>query len=177
MFCPKCGAQNADDAKFCRACGTDISLVPQAVTGKLAQRLSEEDEDYSRPGRRHRRRGGRPTVERAVRSFLMGLAFVFVAVSARTWAPAGNIWWFWLLIPAASMIADGIGTFIRLQEEKKRLAPPTYVPSQTAMPPQAPRAGALPPRNTGEIVPPPSVTESTTRLLDNVPADNKRGDA
>jgi hypothetical protein len=178
MFCPKCGAQNADDAKFCRACGTDISLVPQAVTGQLAQRLSEGegDRDYSRRGGR-RRRGGKPTVERAVRSFMMGLAFIFVALSVWTWSPAGRLWWFWLLIPAASMIADGVGTYIRLQEEKKRLAPPTYVPAQAAMPPQAPRAGALPPRNTGEIVPPPSVTENTTRLLDNVPADSKRGDA
>ena len=62
MFCPKCAAQNADDAKFCRACGTDISLVPQAVTGQLAERLSRED-DYTRGGRessgrhRHNRRG------------------------------------------------------------------------------------------------------------------------
>jgi hypothetical protein len=34
----------------------------------------------------------------------------------------------------------------------------------------------LPPRNTGEIVPPPSVTEGTTRLLDNVPAERARDD-
>ena len=35
------------------------------------------------------------------------------------------------------------------------------------------RAGALPPRNTGEIVPPPSITEGTTRHL-NVPAERTR---
>ena len=177
MFCPKCGAQNADDARFCRSCGTDISLVPQAVTGQLAQRLSEADEDeevFSRRGRR-RRGKGRPTIERAVRSIIMGLAFVFVAFAVRGWAPAGNIWWFWMLIPAASMLADGVGTYFRLQEEKKRLAPPTYVAPQPSFQPQ-PRASALPPRNTGEIIPPPSVTEGTTRHL-NVPADRKRDEA
>src|SRR5437660_4484371 len=81
MFCPRCGAQNADDARFCRACGTDISLVPQAVTGQLAERLAAE-EDYSRGSRRQRKRDrekGPPTIERPVRSFVMGVAVIVVA--------------------------------------------------------------------------------------------------
>ncbi|HST52460.1 MAG TPA: zinc ribbon domain-containing protein [Pyrinomonadaceae bacterium] len=175
MFCPRCAANNADDARFCRACGTDISLVPQAVTGQLATRLDEEDDDYTRRGRRGRKRG-KPTIERAVRSFMMGLAFIFVAFAAWEWAPAGHIWWFWMLIPAASMLGEGVSTYIRLAEEKKRRAPPAYVPQPTAIPPTPQRASVLPPRNTGEIVPPPSVTEGTTRLLDNVPAERARDD-
>ena len=174
MFCPKCAAQNADDAKYCRACGTDISLVPQAVTGQLAERLNRE-EDYSFHGRRRRRRGREPSIERAVKNFFMGLAFIFVAFAAWTWAPAGHIWWFWMLIPAASMLAEGVSISLRLQAEKKRLAPPAYVPAQTAVPPP-PRASALPPRTTGEIIPPPSVTEGTTRHL-NVPADRTRDES
>src|SRR5947209_12035572 len=173
MFCPRCGAQNADDARFCRACGTDISLVPQAVTGQLAERLAAE-EDYSRGSRRQRKRDrekGPPTIERAVRSFIMAAAFIFVAFAVRTWAPAGGIWWFWMLIPAESMIADGVSTYIRVVENKKRLSPP-YAPARPAFQPQ-PRASELPPRNTGEIVPPPSITEGTTRHL-NVPADRTR---
>ena len=106
----------------------------------------------------------------------MGLAFIFVAFAAWEWAPAGHIWWFWMLIPAASMLAEGVSTYIRLAEEKKRLAPPAYVPQPTAIPPTPQRASVLPPRNTGEIVPPPSVTEGTTRLLDNVPAERARDD-
>ncbi|HYY94685.1 MAG TPA: zinc ribbon domain-containing protein [Pyrinomonadaceae bacterium] len=181
MFCPKCGAQNADDAKFCRACGTDISLVPQAVTGQLAERLAAEEADYSRRSRRHWRHRNRdeekgpPTIERVVRSFIMGLAFIFVAFAVFSWAPAGRIWWFWMLIPAASMIADGVSTYIRVAENRKRLAPPPYVAAQAAMQPP-PRATALPPRDTGEIVPPPSITEATTRHL-NIPAERTRDDA
>ncbi len=35
MYCPKCGTNNIDNASFCRACGTNLSLVPQALTGHL----------------------------------------------------------------------------------------------------------------------------------------------
>ena len=35
MFCPKCASQNVDGAHFCRACGANISLVPQALTGQF----------------------------------------------------------------------------------------------------------------------------------------------
>src|SRR5437660_975193 len=32
MYCPKCGAENQSDVKFCRACGQDLTLVSQAMT-------------------------------------------------------------------------------------------------------------------------------------------------
>ena len=31
MFCPRCAAQNLDDAKFCRACGTNLETVALAL--------------------------------------------------------------------------------------------------------------------------------------------------
>jgi hypothetical protein len=186
MFCPRCAAQNLEDAKFCRSCGANISLVPQAVSGDLAERLAAEGESsQSRVRSRHERRrmrreekhDGKPVnIERAVRSFFMGLAFIFVAFAARTWAPAGNIWWFWMFIPAFGMLADGVSTYLRLAEEKKTpAAPPVYTPSQTAVPHAPPRPSALPPRDTGEMIPPPSVTEGTTRHL-GVPVERTRGE-
>jgi hypothetical protein len=178
MFCPRCGAQNTEEAKFCRACGTDISLVPQAVTGVLAERLAAKDESFHgrRRQRREREREDRPaTIERAVKSFFLGVAFLFVSFAVFSWAPAGRIWWFWMLIPAFSMLATGVATYLRLAEEKKRpAAPPFYTPPQTAVPP-VPRVGELPPRNTGEMISPPSVTEGTTRHL-GVPVERARGD-
>src|ERR1044072_4224856 len=95
MFCPRCAAQNTEEAKFCRSCGADISLVPDAVSGALAERLAAGKENaLSRRDRRHaHKHGGAPVnIERAVRSFFMGLAFLFVAFAAGTWASAGNIW-------------------------------------------------------------------------------------
>lgn len=181
MFCPRCAAQNTEEAKFCRSCGTDISLVPQAITGVLAEKLAVgEDDSLSRRDRRHaRKHGGAPVnIERVVRGIFMGLAFIFVAFAARTWAPAGNIWWFWLFIPAFGMLADGVSTGLRLAEERKRqqqpAAPPFYTPPPTAVP-HAPRVNELPRRNTGEMIPPPSVTEGTTRHL-GVPVERTRGE-
>ncbi|HJQ32547.1 MAG TPA: zinc ribbon domain-containing protein [Pyrinomonadaceae bacterium] len=176
MFCPKCATQNAEEAKFCRGCGTDISLVPQAVSGALAERLADDDD--SRRGRRRRRRGERrpPSIERGVKGLFMGLAFIFIAVIIMTRMPGGSVWGFWMFLPAAGMLADGISTLARLKEERRRLAAPQHQPTQAYVPPP-PRASALPPRETGEIIaPPPSVTEGTTRHL-GVPAERTRGDA
>lgn len=34
MFCPRCAAQNLDDAKFCRACGTNLENVALALADR-----------------------------------------------------------------------------------------------------------------------------------------------
>lgn len=175
MFCPKCATQNADEARFCRSCGADISLVPQALNGGLAERMAAAEDD-TRHGRRQRRNkeDKPPSIERAVRSFFMGVAFICVAFAVREWAPAGGIWWFWMFIPAALNLADGLGAYLRLVSEGKRQKTPTYVAPPMAIPPPRP-IGALPQRETGEMIPPPSVTEGTTRHL-NIPVERERGE-
>jgi hypothetical protein len=177
MFCPKCATQNTDDAKFCRSCGTDISLVPQALTGHLASHPAADEE--TRHGRRRGRQmsyKGPPSIERAFSKIFMGLVFLFIAFSVKTWVPGGSMWWFWMLLPAAGMLSGGVSIYFRHLEERRRLAPPSYQPSQTAFQPPPPRATALPQRNTGEmILPPPSITEGTTRHL-GVPAEHTRKD-
>ena len=36
VFCPKCGAQSIELARFCKRCGTNLEAVSQALTGSLA---------------------------------------------------------------------------------------------------------------------------------------------
>ena len=176
MFCPKCATQNLEDAKFCRSCGTDISLVPQAVTGQLAARLSDVDNTlHGRRRRRREHRDGPPSIERAVKNLFMGVAFIFVAFAVRTWAPAGHNWWCWMFLPAAGMLAVGVGAYLRLASAGKSRAAQPYTPAQTFVAPPPRRAGSLSPADTGEMVPPPSVTEGTTRHL-GVPAERKGRD-
>ncbi|HEX7317021.1 MAG TPA: zinc ribbon domain-containing protein [Pyrinomonadaceae bacterium] len=173
MFCPKCATQNTDDARFCRGCGADISLVPEVLTGALAERLAAVED--TRHGRRRRHRGEKPpSIEHAVRYFFLGLAFLFIAFAVKEWAPAGHIWWFWMFIPAAVNLASGVGGFARLASEGKRREVQGFNPPHTsALPPR--HVSALPQRDTGEMVPPPSVTEGTTRHL-GVPVERKRGE-
>lgn len=162
MFCPKCATQNVDGASFCRACGANISLVPHALTGQLPA-ADEPSDRYSRYSRRKRRR--EPSIEEAIRSIMMGIAFVVVSILVMEYAPAGRIWWFWMLIPAAGSLGRGIAELIKIKNSKQ--------PEQVFAQPQlnTVRLQDLPASNTGELLPPvPSVTEATTRHLSNEPS-------
>jgi hypothetical protein len=47
MFCPRCAAQNLDDAKFCRVCGTNLETVALALADNyhLAERENDRAQD------------------------------------------------------------------------------------------------------------------------------------
>jgi hypothetical protein len=173
MYCPRCAVHNTDDAKFCRSCGADISLIPDAVSGGLAERLAAAESGT--PQTRCEKRKGPPSIDRAVHSLFTGLAFLFVAFAVRVYAPAGHLWWFWMFIPAFAGLGDAVATYLRVREDRQRLAPPSFVPAQVAVPSPM-RASELPPRNTGEMISPPSVTEATTRHL-GIPVERQSKDA
>jgi hypothetical protein len=162
MFCPKCASQNLDGASFCRTCGANISLVSQALAGRLPD---EGDELEDRASRRHRRRQGKELkLDHAFKNIFMGLAFLFIAIALSF--SIGSGWWFWMLIPAFSMMGTGIAQFIRIKEEQKKVAQFQHSGQQPLVSSQMPPVSQLPRRNTGELIPtPPSVTEGTTRHL------------
>jgi hypothetical protein len=154
MYCPTCATQNSDGTKFCRACGTNLSLVPQAITGRLPE---------APRGRRHRRelaRGGPPSLASGISSIFMGLGFMTVALALGL-SGSGHGWWFWMLIPAFAMLGGGVAKLVSTLQAQRFNASPTY----TGMPPAVNTTG-LPPQPTFETLPPPSVTETTTRHLD-----------
>jgi hypothetical protein len=153
MFCPKCATQNAEGASFCRGCGANISLVPQALTGQLTQPNNEINVSVERGGRR-----GRLTLDHAFKNMFLGVAFLIIAILlSRT---IGQVWWFWMLLPAFSLMGTGIAQYIRIREREKH-----YTPS---LPPS-------PARHTEQLVPPPvsSVTEGTTRHLNTKNTDRR----
>jgi hypothetical protein len=153
MFCPKCATQNLDGASFCRTCGANISLVPQALTGQLVQSPAEDFVE----GRRGRKQGRELTLDRAFKNIFMGIAFLVIAVAASR--SIGEAWWFWMLIPAFSMMGTGVAQFIRLRERGKQA--PFPAPPVTRTFPEDVRATDQLPRPSM-----PSVTEGTTRHLD-----------
>lgn len=160
MFCPKCAAQNLDGASYCRVCGANVSLVPQALTGQLPE-VSEGD--LTRCEKRQRRRQGKGNIESAVRTAFMGIGFLMVAI-ALSFSRMGQDWWFWMMIPAFTMMGTGIAQYMRIKDEERR-SMLTGGGQQASIRP-APRVDSIPSRNAGEFMHrPPSVTEGTTRHL------------
>jgi hypothetical protein len=169
MFCPNCAAKNLDGASFCRVCGANISLIPGALSGQLPQARQEDDVDEGGLCATRRRRRGQPSIDSAVRNAFMGMAFLGVAI-ALAFTRMGTGWWFWMLIPAFSMMGTGVAQYMRYKENQKQAflpgasRPAPAMPQRVESAPQ--RVDLFPSRNTGELVaPPPSVTEGTTRHL------------
>jgi zinc-ribbon domain len=165
MFCPKCATNNLEGASFCRGCGANISLIPQALTGQMMQAPVDEIEEG---GRRHRRRRDRgdATLDQVFKNLFMGFGFLILAiVLSRT---IGQWWWLFMLFPAFSMLATGLAQLIRIREREKHplIAQPPVRPSFAQQPhtPQELRA------------PVASVTEGTTRHL-GVEAPTRQFDA
>ena len=158
MFCPKCASQNVEGAHFCRACGANISLVPQALAGELPVAANDESPRRGRRGRPEKE----PTFDEGVRNVVMGFGFIAVAIALAIFGrPIGaQVWWFWMLIPAFGLLGKGIAEIVRFNQLK---VPPETGPAQ--LPYAAPRE-VLPSSNAGELQPPvASVTEGTTRHL------------
>jgi hypothetical protein len=160
MFCPKCATQNLDGASFCRSCGANISLIPQALSGQISEPATVE----TRSDRRARRRGKELSLDHSFKNIFMGIAFLIVAIALSRSIGAG--WWFWMLLPAFSMMGTGIAQYIRLKEQEKRNVVISGPLNQTLPDRSYSAPRNLPPRNTGELMPAvPSVTEGTTRHL------------
>ena len=155
MFCPKCATQNLDGASFCRGCGANISLVPQAMTGQVVQPQPEEIEEGRGGRRRKRKRDGEVSLDQSFKNIFMGFAFLVIAIAlSRT---IGAAWWFWMLLPAFSMMGTGLAQYIRVREREKRAAlmppPIAHTFQEHTRPPSELRSAVA------------SVTEGTTRHL------------
>jgi hypothetical protein len=150
-----------DNARFCRACGLDISLVPGALSRAVPQApaVNDDEVEESRAGRRRRKKV--PTYAKAFENLGVGLAFLIISMVVALAVPSGRFWWFWLLIPTFACFGEGIGQLIQLRRELPA-STDTHAPQLSS----SGTAGSLPPRSTSEIMaPPPSVTEGTTRHL------------
>ena len=158
MFCPKCATQNLEGASFCRGCGANISLVSQALTGQMSQPQPPAEQEVDEGGAfcsPRRKRGKELTLDQAFKNAFMGVAFLIIAIAlSRT---IGQGWWFWMLLPAFSLMGTGLAQYIRVRESMKRdslIAPPMQ------------RTFVEPARNREELrAPVASVTEGTTRHL------------
>ena len=188
MFCPQCGQQQvSDEVRFCPRCGFQLSAVLALLsTGGVApSELTSDGESARHRGVRH-----------GMLMFFVGL--IVTAVLGVLFGDGEPNDFPTILAPLSAIILV-LGGLLRMFyalifEEGKRKQPqganayaPAYAPpperlaSQEAAalpPPQSipARAYAPPPRpHTAEMrSPPPSVTDSTTKLLKETPGDAPR---
>jgi len=167
MYCPNCAAP-IDGSKFCRSCGANVSLVPQALTGQLPQAAEAEDDR-----RGHRRRRGRkePSIEKAATSFFTGIGFLLAALFVSFRFPGGFTWGWAFLFPAFALMGEGVGQYLRLKEQQRQ-QPALNQPANSQVNYQAPirqpaHVPTLSAPTTSELAPPSSVTEHTTRHLES----------
>jgi len=165
MYCPNCGQQQiSDEMKFCSRCGLALSGLADwlAGGGVPAQRKVEVEVSPASPRRKGIRRA-------AKLMFLSGVLFpVFLAISLAV--DEGGPMILPILVFFVSLV---MMLYARLFSDKN---PPAI--NHTAQLGSASTRSTLPPATstpinsrpqvrTNELAQPPSVTENTTRLLDN----------
>src|SRR5437762_2287771 len=169
MFCPKCATQNVDGASFCRSCGANISLLPQALSGQLP---TAQDQYLDRKSRRARRRGYQEDVpanlEKGIVNVFMGIGFLIAALAVMFKFPGGFTWGWAFFIPSFSCFGRGVAMIVAARKRQPQL-PGTSLNSDS-LPARGSRATPLPgetySRPTNELISSvPSVTEGTTRHL------------
>jgi hypothetical protein len=167
MYCPSCGSNNQLEVKYCTRCGTNLGVVSEALMGKLTGKTGAEDRiakllrDYYR--------GRRDTITGAV------LIPAGLLVMSILWAsgmhPIGAFFIIcWMFFWGAAALAGGLGKWIASKDELKSLGHGFQSQFQGALPEQvvlASREELLPSGySTGPVDAPGSVTEHTTRQLD-----------
>ncbi|MBA3768114.1 MAG: zinc ribbon domain-containing protein [Acidobacteria bacterium] len=177
MFCPQCGQQQiSGEMRFCARCGFPLNGVIQLLAS--GGMVATSDAGASPKPLSPRRKGYR---QGAFMLLIGMIAIPLLAILSDIGFPE-----FLVALAAIFFFWGGIIRMIyaRIFEDKAAYPaqdiPPVYIPptgpaqfgvgaSQSALPPQrsVPASNWRQPTNTAEMVRPPSVTEHTTRLLDD----------
>jgi len=106
-YCPRCGKQNPDDAKYCNNCGADLA------TGGGSYRRRDEDrcnEECSR--------GRSGLLVWGIIVVIIGIGIIISAIAnfwpgAPSWLTSFEWWWLILIIVGALILAAGVRMLTR----------------------------------------------------------------
>ena len=172
MFCPRCAAQNQDQTKFCRSCGTDLKTVALALQGQLtpppeASNAAERKLELSQEWLKREADGMRNAVQGAL---LLGTAVLIgVALGLFSREPDWIIIWMifvgWLAVWGVLGLGAGLSSLMQSRMMLRRID--GLIDAKLAS--AAPAAGATQriaeAAATLDEAPPSSVTEHTTMPL------------
>jgi hypothetical protein len=167
MYCPNCGVNNQAEVKFCTRCGTNLGVVSEALTGKLKGKPVPEDRRTK--VMRDFYRGRRDTITGAV-MIPAALLIMTIMVAAGLKPIAAFFIVCWMFFCGAGALAVGLGKWIAASSEMKSsgYGPRSQFQGAHLQHPLPAAQGELPPPDysTGPVGYPGSVTEQTTRQLD-----------
>ena len=179
MYCPQCATQHTDGAKFCRSCGTELEAVALALSGKSAPPSAGDAKAVEartpRDWMEKRIEGHKGIASGLILmlvSIIIGAGLALFVPGDVPWILIWMVFFGWLAVWGSIELANGVGALI---EAKGRLR-------MLGMAGAEPVVGAAPQRlsSPGEPVtianssnafrptPPLSVTEGTTRHLDDL---------
>lgn len=168
MFCPKCGQQQvSDEMRFCSRCGFQLGVVTALIAGGglLPETIATDIQDEKQLIRR--------------RGIQQGAKLMFASVVLLPIAAGFSILFdspVPFFIPLTVFLAGLVWMlYFKLFGEETSLVKRPTSPAQLGTNERAalPASHSIPasdfrmPASTAEIVQPPSVTEHTTKLLDN----------
>lgn len=180
MHCPQCGQQQVSDAvRFCSRCGLPLDGVMQllATGGALPGFQLDQGPREMSPRRKGVRQGAALLLSGAVLVPLLAVLDKYTGLNLEIFAALASVIFFIggpLRMLFAALFEEGASP-------RPRIAPSSYMPPTipaqrgsavrgTALPSPSvnnPASGWRPRPNTAEILQPPSVTDGTTRLLDD----------
>jgi hypothetical protein len=167
MYCPNCGQQQiSDEMRFCSRCGLAFTGLAEWLAGGGVQRVEQTEVPEPSPRRKNMRRA-------AKMMFFSGVLFPIFFVISLVVDEAGP-----MVIPFIVFFVSLVWMlYARLFSSNTPLVD-YQAPQTTALGSMSAR-GSLPPATTtsipvgrpqvrtNELAQPPSVTENTTKFLDN----------
>lgn len=194
MYCPHCGTQQAsNEVRFCSRCGFPLHAVAEILAnGGNPPALAANSNGKKLTSRQKGiRQGAMLMLSTLLVVPLVAIISVFIFHRPQIFVPLAAIGCFIggllrimyaLLIEDNTTVSNEPLNAPRAPAALSNSTPPAYLnaPRQSFIqsPPQNLSAPVYQPprRDTGELVPPPSVTENTTRLLETPIAATKTND-
>ena len=170
MYCPNCGQQQvSEEMRFCSRCGLALSGLAEWLAGgrQPAKHVDDEQVATASPRRKGMRRAAKVMFFSAVLFFI----FLVISLAINDGGP--------MVIPFAVFFV-GLVMMLYARLFSAKTAPVLNQVAQTSVLNSTTARSSLPPAadipvpgfgrqqvRTNELAQPPSVTENTTRLLDN----------
>lgn len=124
MFCQKCGTQNPETGRFCRACGTDLgnnSRAPASFIQPIQPMQPMQPMFFGDNLKGAKSNDPDELWSSGIQNLITGVGFLIMAfVLLTTNVAGGRFWWWTMLFPAFPMFAKGFSQMSKSKRIAKR---------------------------------------------------------